>query len=527
MKKILFLLAITLTLVNQGWSQNYKPEDYIRIFGKLDTLLLNYEKYSRLKEIGADVIEDAAVDKFKSLFTEDATIEDELLPQYFDFNGQATFENAWNFKKRTLQEYIDITRNQFPGGLFVNITGTNISLNQIDKGYVYVVLKKKSAGEWSAGGGLRIESTVNVELYIEIQRNGMDVKIKESSIKTDESSPKFEKQIPNFKVYGDDDRDFRANKFDNCEDMPSFASKDGCPTPVEEEYLRTYLDYTFDPRLNFDLSFFGGIVKPKFDFTDSLIQNYRNSQVFSASNKSIDPTVSMSAYGAELSASYFFDRRRKIGFGLGIQYQLIKGEIKADSFQVSYTSPLERFDNYDFTTIRTVSSASFTENFSASMISIPLVFKYRNKISKKFKYEISAGAIWNLSFSGTSTVSDNFIDYTSSIVNPKDINQICPAGESSNFDVGLKQRPTEGKSDFTFTGGLGWMVKPSIYYTLSHRLSLNLGMLFMFNSINNSAEADKYKVTDHVGEYTTMMNGIPKISNQNYFLNLGLRFSIN
>lgn len=524
MKRYLLLSLFLIVGIFEIKSQNtYQPEDYLKMFAKIDTLLQNYEKYSRLKEIGSEVIDDASIDKFKSLFIEGATIEDELIPQYFD--GSKTFETALNFKKRSLQEYLEMTKNQFPGGLSVSILGANISLNQIDKGYVYVVLKKKSAGEWIDGGNVRMESICNVELMIEISKDFSEAKIRETSILTDESPLKFEKQIPNFKIYGDDDRDFIANNKDNCEDLPSFASKDGCPTRDEEFVLVEQYDYTFDPRFNFDLSFFGGIVKPQFSFTDSLIRNYANSDIFSNTNKSIAPQITMSSFGAEISASYFFDRRRKIGFGAGVQYQLIQGEIKTADFKISYNG----VDKFGFSNIRTISADGLNEKFTASMISIPLLLKYRNKISKKFKYEIAVGAILGLSMTGTSDVSNNFIDYKRKYRINKDNNVIFSNDESLfvlDFDESLKQRPTEAKSSFNFTGGLGWMAKPSVYYTLSNKLSLNLGFLLMFSNIKNDTDVNKYQITDQVGTYNTIINGIPKFSNQNYFLNLGLRYSI-
>lgn len=498
-------------------------DEYIKVFSKLDSLLIDYEKYAKLKEIGAEIIDDQSVNRFKSLFVEGATIEDELTPQFFD--GSRTFESALNFKKRTLQEYIEITRNQFPEGLSISIMGTNISLNQLDKGFIYVVLKKKSGGVWKEGGNVRMESICNVELMIEVSKDFSTLKIRESTILTDESPLKFEKQIPNFKIYGDDDRDFIANNKDNCEDLPSFASKDGCPTREEEIILVEQYDYTFDPRFNFDLSFFGGLVKPSFNFTDSLLRNYANSNDFIGTNKSFTPQITMTSFGAELSASYFFDRKRKIGFGVGFQYQLINGEIKTDNFKVSYNGK----DKFDFSNIRTVEAQSFNEKFTANSLNIPLLLKYRNKISKKFKYEIAAGANISLSLMGTSDVSNNFIDYKRKYRINKDNNVVYSLDESLNeldIDEAQNQRPDEKNSDFKFSGGLGWIVKPSLYYTLSSKLSLNLGFLLMITNYNNKLNADRYQITDKVGEYNSILNGIPKFTNQNYFLNLGLRYSI-
>jgi hypothetical protein len=268
---------------------------------------------------------------------------------------------------------------------------------------------------------------------------------------------------------------------------------------------------------------------------------------------SLEP-VAGSSMGGNLQLGYFIGKKRHFGFSAGIMYLQQAYSVDMNSFHVEYKST--DFMGQTFRQLLTA-DAPVQEKITTTNINIPLLLKYQTSIGKKWGIMLEAGALFNMKVTNAYNTNASF-DYEAIY----DIEQIdgknvavydnSPTPNSSDwqitkaqynknnsdgkaaafmngfralgYNVGLDVSPnhTTGNTSYN-TGSFGFMAQPSITYNIGKNLFLNLGFFYMMQSFNNDASSG-YMITNTVGSYNSLLNGVKSSVQSTYGGTLGIRY---
>ena len=259
------------------------------------------------------------------------------------------------------------------------------------------------------------------------------------------------------------------------------------------------------------------------------------------------------SFGADAEIGYFFGKKRHFGIGTGVWYMYQTGDLTMDHFHVEYQST----DNLGGTFRQLLTSdGQVKESLKTSNLNIPLLFKYKTQFSRKVGFTVDAGIMFNLVESsnytaktafdyeaiykydvtpeGTTTVFDNSaIPGSSDLIIKKSM--YTPLGYSSvaayftdlqqhGYNVGLGVSPNKNTGNVSYTAGtIGLLLRPAISIALCPRTSLNLGVYYLYQDFNHTADAN-YRLTDKLGQYSSMLNTVTSNMNNSFGLSVGVRY---
>ncbi len=556
-KFIRHFIGVTMLLcfTSHGFSQGkIKPSDYPVIFAKVDSLLKDFNEYSTFKDLenNPNEISSKYAEKFKALFTTDATIADELCLKYFD--SDKNLSSYLQYENRSVDDYILKRKNTFSQGLDdIKVVNTDISYREIALGHVTVIMERYSKATLPTSN-ITISSRPILTLDLQFSKNFSELKITSIRMVNDGDS----KKVRGYKhSKNDEDLDFKSED-DEDKRYPGLKETSGHPNAEEVSYLRS-TGISFDANFNIDLSLSYGMNIPSIaikDFNNSgLFANYeRASEDWSSSNKFSESKMNVkSILSAGISGTYYFGVLAKVGLTSGINWSQINAEIANNNdMHISYRAEDPTGTSYR----RIISSKGITENYTASYFSVPLMGKYKfnlRKISNKLSFEIGAGVNMNLNMtamssnpSGTFTyeaiytaqqetgefptytyLSQEEIDantnvYQWNIENGReDINYVA---QNEGLDLGVDKslKLTENKT--VFKGGLGAIVSPTLYYKIGNKMFAALGFTYTTNTFSFD-KASAYSITDKVGEYHSLLQSVPKFSMPVLSFNFSIRYA--
>ena len=548
--------TMLLCFATPGFSQGkIKPSDYPVIFAKVDSLLKDFNEYSTFKDLQSDNQNEISAnyaEKFKALFTNDATIADELCVKHFD--SDKNLSSYLDYENRSVDDYILKRKNEFREGLDdIKVLNTDISYREIALGHVTVIMERYSKATLPTSN-ITISSRPILTLDLQFSKNFSELKITSIRMVNDGES----KKVRGYKhSKNDEDLDFKSED-DEDKRYPGLKETSGHPNAEEVSYLRS-TGISFDANFNIDLSLSYGMNIPSVaikDFNNSaLLANYeRASEDWSSSNKFSEPKMKVrSILSAGISGTYYFGVLAKVGLTSGINWSQINAEIANNNdMYISFRAEDPTGSSYR----RIISSKGITENYTASYLSVPLMGKYKfnlRKISNKLSFEIGAGVNMNLNMtamssnpSGTFTyeavytaqqVSGKFPIYTYlsqeeidantnvyqwNIENGReDINYVA---QNEGLDLGVDKslKLTENKT--VFQGGLGAIVSPTLYYKIGNKMFAALGFTYTTNTFSFD-KASAYSITDKVGEYHSLLQSVPKFSMPVLSFNFSIRYA--
>ena len=230
--------------------------------------------------------------------------------------------------------------------------------------------------------------------------------------------------------------------------------------------------------------------------------------------------------GLNGTIGYFFGKKQHFGIGTGLVVDLINYKLYQNKFDIQYQST----DSLNRVFRQLLSSRSnIYENVSSTRLGIPLVFKYKAKLSKKFGINTDIGFLYNVFYYNAysennalftyqaiynySPYAGKFI-YDNGIVPGKHDIFITAAyakgGQVSyfaseraqGFNVGLNQSPLSAKGSTTYSAGsLGLLVQPTLSYQWKKNIHLFAGLQFVY--IDVERPNNNYKITDKVGSYNS------------------------
>ena len=299
-----------------------------------------------------------------------------------------------------------------------------------------------------------------------------------------------------------------------------------------------------------DINLKGGLLMQDLSQVN-MLGNYTNA-IASQSNIGTVKFSNGSAYGFDAQVGCFFGKNRHWGVGVGFMYLQQSGDLSLDKFHVEYQS--SDFNKDIFRQLVTA-NAPIKESLRMTNLNIPVVLKYKNQFNKHWGFAMDAGLLYNLQMKNSYTTNASF-DYeaiysyqkingntvavydnnnplnagdwviTKSYYTTKNPNGNIPDTFSTlraqGYNVGLGVKPGTSKGDASYkTGSFGLLLKPSVSYLISERVALDLGLYYTYQTFKTNDNS--YRLTDKVGSYSSLTNGLSSVANSSLGVNLGLR----
>ena len=319
---------------------------------------------------------------------------------------------------------------------------------------------------------------------------------------------------------------------------------------MAQEQKSAYLPDSLLPRWVIDINLLGGLASQNFKTANSAA-NYPGALNMNTGELKYKNGYS---FGGDAQLGFFFGRKRHFGVGTGLMYMHQQGDAVLDDFYAEYRAT----DGADNIFRQRVTGHDIKEQIVSTNINVPLVLKYKNRFSKRWGFTTDLGAVFNLQMKNKYTTQASF-DYeaiyqfvqngdggTVSVYdnspvpsvndwlitraeflqnNPNgDLEDYFAKKRALGYSVGESMSPAVRKGDKSYTqGSVGFLVQPSFNYFLSDRTALNFGGYYMLQPFKNDAQAG-YRLTDGIGNYSSVLNNVTASNNASYGLNLGVRF---
>ncbi len=309
---------------------------------------------------------------------------------------------------------------------------------------------------------------------------------------------------------------------------------------------------SFLSRFVLDLNFLGGILTQDVK-TANTNPGYSNN-IPSLTNMGKLKFTNGNSYGVEAQIGFFFGYKAHWGVGLGYSYLQQSGDLTLDKFDVQYQSK----DNAGATFRQWITAtAPIKEKLIITQMNIPFVLKYKNRFTRRVGFTADAGMLYNFQMQNSYSTdasfdyqaiykydvdqAGNYVPVYDNGVNPAvndwlitkaqlnkhaggDLPDSFNSYRNQGYNVGLGITPDKKTGSTTYTkGSLGFIFRPALNLFLSDRVALNFGLYYMYQPITNTT-THGYRLTDKLGDYTSLTNSVSSTVYQSYGFNFGLRF---
>jgi len=515
MKKILFFLPALFFSANTFSQTN---DQYMSLFNKIDELVNNYVEYSTLNTVDQSKITPASVSRFIGLFTSENAMVD------YDariFRPEVTFHEAACLP---VKEYCKEIADRYPMGLkSVQLIKSDIDYKPLGaENKVRVVLEKKMSGVRKDNKLVEIDH-ITIMMTLAVSGDMSSVKI-DSIIIVD----------------------------------PHISGRVGMVTSDEEilpsqVHTRATKAKSTEHKLFVSLDLKAGTESqsvPAIAFTSL---NYHSIPGNTTTIYSAPHFSSGSSIGFDGQLEYYFGRKANIGIGAGIAYFSQKGTMQMDNFHVEYqaTDTIEN-SNSNNTYRQVINAKAISEQLTITNIDIPILLKFKARLSDKWGFAADAGVLFNLSITNSYTTNALF-DYsayyafTGNNESPKASfdNQAPPgvndwliaapyysptqldAMASRGYNVGAAKAPTATTGSVSYaSGSIGFLIQPALTYKISKGFLLDLGVYYMSQTFSNTAHNAGYEITNKVGSYNSMLNSLSGLTSSGFGVNIGVKIAI-
>lgn len=268
--------------------------------------------------------------------------------------------------------------------------------------------------------------------------------------------------------------------------------------------------------------------------------------------------------GYDFRLGYYFNNKRTLGVGLGINYYRQTGDLSIDTFHVEFRS-----SDAAYPTFRQVISTArgIKESITTTSLNIPLVLKYKKDFNEKLSLTVDAGILYNINvknsyntnaafnyegiyaFEGTTPIYDNSPvpsqndllitrDYFNANYPKGDINAFFAFHDSIGKSVGLNLPANQqsGKVNYK-SGSIGYTGEVAVNYMVVRNICVRLGAYYTYQTFTNTSNNNALRVTDKIVEnasgkaigtnYNSMLNEVQTVKSHNYGLLLGVRVWFN
>jgi len=268
--------------------------------------------------------------------------------------------------------------------------------------------------------------------------------------------------------------------------------------------------------------------------------------------------------GADLRLGYYFNRKRSIGIGVGINYYKQQGDLKMDTFHVEYRST----DNQGGTFRQVISSSrGIKETVTSTSLNIPILLRYKKDFNEKLSLTVDAGLLYNINVKNTFSTDANFDyeaiykfegnfpvydnspipDQSDNLITRQQFLTKNPTGDVVNYfrfqdsigkSVGLNLKAHEGNGNVNYkSGSLGYTGEIAVNYMVVRNICLRLGAYYSAQSFTNTTNNNAMRLTDQKIKdasgtttgvnYNSLLNEVQTVKSSNYGIVLGVRVYIN
>jgi hypothetical protein len=382
----------------------YSNEEKAAIAAKVDSVVMIYLRNSSFTTGGESKYNEAVASELMALFTEDATIFDDVIPKYQD-NGNGY---PYVLESKSRNDYFRGAFKELKSGIRIRNRKLRVSYDDLETGVVKVYLNRM------------LEAVTKTEEYAISNNDTVLVKLRISNpslaVKIASVEPVGQTA---FKVKNDADLDGLIDARDECAQEKGFRALKGCPDR-DLDGIADKDDNCPDIK---GLPQFNGCTDKWFSYPLVLsastgpLLNLNNINAPEANTlfrpfSDLDPDQSLQT--AEVKNPGF---KTGIAFNAHIAYYFGKKQsnknkgvsigINLNTYEASYTLNnavihFKDFDGVDFYR-RIITIDEATERVRFNTINIPLMFRYRFKVSRKVGLEFSTGPSFNLFFNRQST----------------------------------------------------------------------------------------------------------------------------
>ena len=310
-----------------------------------------------------------------------------------------------------------------------------------------------------------------------------------------------------------------------------------------------YMDDAQLSRWVIDGDLLGGLSNQKYTVPNSA-GNYLNS--VNAAPGNLGFTKGLAA-GADGQVGFFFGKRRHIGVGTGLLFLRQQGDAMLSNYHMEFQAT--DFNGSPYREV--VTGSNIKENLTITNINIPLLLKYKNRLSKRWGVAADAGLLYNLQMQNAYTTHADFDYeavyhfgvsgdgtkvplYDNAVVpssgdwmitkaeflrnNPSgNMTDYFDAKSALGYNVGLNRTPTNTNGTVDYPqGNIGLLVRPSVNYFLSDHVALNFGLYYMYQPFKTHTST-AYHLTDAVGGYSSVLNSTSAVDNMSYGINIGAK----
>jgi outer membrane protein OmpA-like peptidoglycan-associated protein len=260
--------------------------------------------------------------------------------------------------------------------------------------------------------------------------------------------------------------------------------------------------------------------------------------------------------GIDVEAGWFPGKHRHWGIGTGIMYLRQHGYAVLDSFHAEYQATDSKGNIYRQVV---TSDGPVEERLKIVNVNIPLVAKYKTRLSEKWGFSADAGLLFNLQMTnryntdasfdyeaiykysevpgGLPTVYDNSptpgtTDYliTKAGFLATNLNgnlaKFFNDQRALGYNVGLGVKPNNNSGSVSYNAGGsgGILLRPSFNYYFSDNLAFVFGLYYIYQYPHHNVPGD-YTLTKGMGDYSSVLNNVTKSHEQSFGFNIGIRFS--
>jgi outer membrane protein OmpA-like peptidoglycan-associated protein len=273
--------------------------------------------------------------------------------------------------------------------------------------------------------------------------------------------------------------------------------------------------------------------------------------------------------GVNAQLIYFFGKNKNVakkfksrqwGIGVGVNYNWYTGgNYTLNDFIVHYKSIDNAPSKDTFRQIIRDANNTLNETYSITNINIPLVLKYKTQFRKSpFGFAVDAGPVFGLNTVHKYSVDENLIyeaiykrengafvynNATSNIgligngntsytiahweenrTSDADINAFFSDRFNSGYNISNNTNIVKSGSNGVYKTipNIGFTIAPSLTYQVTHYVQFMVGAFYTYQVFNNKP-SDTYLLTDKVGDYNSLANGIKSNIIMNYGGQVGLR----
>ena len=209
--------------------------------------------------------------------------------------------------------------------------------------------------------------------------------------------------------------------------------------------------------------------------------------------------------GADAQIGYFFGESQHFGVGTGLKFQI--------PLVVKYKTML--IDRLGLTAdAGLLINLAFSQGYKTNAsFDYEAIYKY-NPESGQYVYDDSI------------PYSKNDVLYTKAATKSSNVTQTFDTLRAAGLNVGIGQRPNSSSGKVSANGiSVGFLFRPALTYYVTERLSINLGLYFTYQNVNE-AQQTAYKITDKVGQYSSLLNNLSSDKQLIVGANAGLRFNL-